>query len=120
MKRRIRKLLIILVGLPLSVVLLILIIGSPFHFYRGISPKAMRMFLGSNLPPGTPISKVIAFLDAHNIEHSQPSVQSHDIGAIRRNTCWAVLVECDIEITFTFDNSNRLQSTSVTEGFTGL
>ena len=66
------------------------------------------------------MSTVIAFLDANNLEHSRYLAESRDIRAIRRNTCWATLIQCDIEIAFVFDNEDRLQSISVTEGYTGL
>jgi len=76
--------------------------------------------MNAALPIGSSIPQVLAFLDANHIDHAPYVPAKHAIGAIKRNVCWALLTECSIEIQLLFDGENRLQRTSVHEGFTGL
>ena len=108
------------IGIAGAALFIVVVCGSPVHFYRGASPNRTREVLQSKLPEGSPVSSVIAYLDANSIEHSQYVGDNRDIGAIRRNTCWAILIQCDIELEFAFDRDGRLQRTSVKEGYTGL
>ncbi|MGA9852662.1 MAG: hypothetical protein WBR15_06995 [Gammaproteobacteria bacterium] len=101
-------------------IIILLMILSPLRYYPGVTVDKMKVELNSNLPVGTPKDKVIAFLDNHHIERSEYSMNDHDIGAIIRNTCWSGLLECDIEMKFTFDSNGMLVRTTVAEGLTGL
>jgi hypothetical protein len=104
----------------LFIVLLVFVTGAPFRVYRGISPTKMRALVISEIPLGADIASVEKFLDSHGIEHAPYSESNRDIGAIKRNVCVALLVECSIDLRFFFDDSRRLNRISVQEGFTGL
>jgi hypothetical protein len=117
---RIGKLIKIAIAVFVTAIAFILITGSPFRFYRGDSPKQLEAKMNAALPIGSSIPQVLAFLDANHIDHAPYVPAKHAIGAIKRNVCWALLTECSIEIQLLFDGENRLQRTSVHEGFTGL
>lgn len=117
---RIRKLVTIAVAVSVLGICFILVTGSPFRFHRGDSPKQLVARMNAALPIGTSIPDVLAFLDANHIDHAPYASAKHTIGAIKRNTCWALLTECSIEIQLLFDGENRLQRISAQEGFTGL
>jgi hypothetical protein len=120
MNFRYKTLIGLLAGLLVVTAVLIFVAGSPFRIYRGVSPKSMREVIAAQLPAGSEVATVIAFLDANHIEHAAYSIERHDIGAIKRNVCLALLLECSIEMRFFFDSDGRLQRVTVEEGFTGL
>ena len=117
---RIGKLITIAVAVSAIGICFILVTGSPFRFYRGDSPKQLLARMNAALPAGTSIPQALAFLDANHIDHAPYAPAKRTIGAIKRNTCWALLTECSIEIELLFDGESRLQRISVQEGFTGL
>jgi len=80
----------------------------------------MRARIAAALPIGSDVAAVIAFLDANNIEHAPYSPVNGDVGAIKRNVCFALLIECSIDMRFFFDSSGHLERYSVEPGFTGL
>jgi hypothetical protein len=66
----------------------------------------------SELRPGTPATRVVAFLDARRIEHSDHASEGADpdvIGAIVRDTSWYHLFARPVyQFTFFFDRQQRL------------
>ena len=104
----------------LAIAAFVLITGSPFRVYRGITPNQMRAKLRAEVPLGSSVVQVVNYLDANKIEHAPYSPERHDVGAIKRNVCVAVMVECSIDIRFFFDEGARLQRITVEAGFTGL
>jgi hypothetical protein len=79
----------------------------------------MAAEVNSNLPFGTSQKDVIAFLDKQHIEHSKYNQKQREISAIVRNTCWNLILECSIDMTFTFNDDGQLLNSGVTEGLTG-
>jgi hypothetical protein len=114
----------------ISVVLLLvalLLVGSallwfsgPLRYYPGPSPKEIAASVNSALPIGVSKEKVLAFLDAKRIEHSDYLPSERRIYAIERNTCRALFVECSVDMVFEFNDADALRAASVKEGFTGL
>jgi hypothetical protein len=69
---------------------------------------------------GSSYDSVAGYLDSAGIEHSQLVVNDQKIYAIVRDTCWAALLQCSIDMEFSFDDHRHLSRVSVKEGLTGL
>src|SRR5262249_40804163 len=95
--------------LVLACAAFVLITGSPFRVYRGITPNQMRAKLMAEVPLGSSVAQVSNYLDANKIEHAPYSTERRDMGAIKRNVCVAVMVECSIDIRFFFSEAGGLQ-----------
>lgn len=79
----------------------------------------MAAEVNSKLPFGASQKEVIDFLDNNHIEHSEYERDQRIISAIVRNTCWNLILECSIDMTFTFNDDGQLINSKVTEGLTG-
>lgn len=107
-------------GIAIAVGITAIVFLSPIRFYRDVSPKTMKVAVDSELPIGTDKSKVIAFLDARRIEHSGDKAGDGKIYAVVRDACLAAVLECTIDMTFSFDANGKLANASVKEGLTSL
>jgi len=91
---------------------------------RATPLEAVRKQLEQATPVGSSRSAVDTYLDSQSIPHSyirdskSPSEGGVELALIR-GTSKSLLVRGDIQIRFRFDESERLVSYSVQEGFTG-
>lgn len=93
---------------------------TPIRIHRGPSVNAWASKLHKDLPLGSSYESVAAYLTSAQIEHSTLVEKDRKVYAIIRDTCWAALLQCSIDMEFSFDDHNRLSDISVKEGLTGL
>jgi hypothetical protein len=107
-------------GLLAAIVTAYLWFFGPLRYFPRQSPSGTEKSLRAALPLGTSVAAVLTYLENQKIEHSEYLRPSRVVYAIRRNTCHMILVECDTEVTLSFDEDNRLTAIHVRPGFTGL
>jgi hypothetical protein len=83
-----------------------------------VSLDKVRAEILSEVPPGTKKEAVLAFLDGRHIEHS--TISGGTMDAIIRDTCVAYILECSIQMKFSFDKDGVLLQTRVETIYSGL
>jgi hypothetical protein len=109
-----------IVAATILIVIIVLVLAVPVRFHRGITPKEMTTMVNSELPRGTQVSKVLAFLDSRRIEHSEYEPRERTILAIKRHACWALMMTCTIDMKFSFNEHDRLETSTVADETSGL
>lgn len=82
------------------------------------SVEEARSILQERLPIGSERRDVVAFLDAHRIEHSN-SRDGKLYAIIRSERSWMTFVSRDMQLEFDFGSDDRLVSTTVKYVLTG-
>jgi hypothetical protein len=108
------------VAAAIVIVIIVLVLTVPMRFHRGVTPMEMTTTVNSELPGGTEVSKVLAFLDSRKIEHSEYHPGERTILAIKRDACWALMMTCSIDMKFVFDVNNRLEKLTTADETSGL
>jgi|SRR5579859_4494042 len=89
------------------------------HGVRRVDPQILNRLISQTLPAGTDESKVIAFLDAHHISHSEYSPELGRIFAYVPKS-YVGLFHGFIHIEFKFDENGRLLKYELRELFETL
>ena len=82
-----------------------------------VTPAKVERDLQNHLPIGSTRAEVAAYLDSKGIPHSAVAV--HREQAIMRDTALGSPVRTDIEMSFTFDERQKLTAFAVREIYTG-
>ena len=90
-----------------------------WHEEGEMTPEGLRAEFEQALPLGTSAEQVTAYLDSHQMEHSDLNAQDHTIAAIVRDVERGVLTRKSLSAVFKFDTSGRLARIDVKASFTG-
>ncbi len=83
-----------------------------------LSAADVTEMINQELGPHPSVTEVAAFLDRHEFEHSEYNRNERSMRAMVRDTCYGLLIECDLLLKFEFDEDEKLLSRSVDESFT--
>ena len=101
------------------------------HGIRTTQPEALRQLVTRDVPIGASPEAVAKFLDGQHLEYGPMNRTSNYsnlrkygdmpvIGAIKRRTWRSLLAHEDIQISFVFDENNRLKIVDLNPVYTGL
>jgi hypothetical protein len=106
---RIKILLWLLLGLTLLLAMVDPIWRATHPAPLGHYVADVRRTLSRDLPLGTPVDSVLAYLDERDIERVEYDQIERTLGAVQRNVEFDPLFTRHIQILFLFDSANRLE-----------
>lgn len=103
--------------LLIAAVVLLLLLLPGIRIWK-VTSSDIESRIKNELPIGSDQYSVIYFLDKYKFEHSGYLFKEKSIQSIQRDSCYGVLIECSIEVSFMFDDQQKLASYTINEGFT--